>query len=362
MSKRGKFASGSVRRIPRSCWKWARIARRLDARAGGPHPQRVKTPWGQMYAVGALLVVGCEGDMRDGPDTTPESERTAKATVTAPALSALASASASSVVTSSAPTANPSANAAVEPSPCREGMVMVEGDYCPEVEQNCIKYHPEFEADLKKKAKAEAKGQKYKSTVSERCLEYQSPTKCLSSERKRLRFCVDRFEFPNKKGELPSLLVSWTEAKAACATAGKRLCTEEEFNFACEGPEMLPYTYGYVRDASKCSIDKEYRKRSKKLFRYAKCMDRPACKAHLAELDQRLPAGSLPECVSPFGVFDMNGNINEWVEIPRKEYPDRSGLKGGWWGPVRGRCRPTVDFHKEDDFGYEEGFRCCADP
>ena len=53
--------------------------------------------------------------------------------------------------------------------------------------------------------------------------------------------------------------------------------------------------------------------------------------------------------------------MNEWVELPGKKYPDRSGLKGGWWGPVRGRCRPTVGFHKEEDYGYEEGFRCCAD-
>ena len=28
---------------------------------------------------------------------------------------------------------------------------------------------------------------------------------------------------------------------------------------------MLPYTYGYVRDAAKCNIDRQYRKREKKL-------------------------------------------------------------------------------------------------
>lgn len=240
-------------------------------------------------------------------------------------------------------------------------MVRVEGEYCPDVEQTCIRHHAEFERDRTKRKKAEGKGEKYKSTVSERCLEYGQPTICKSKDRRPMSFCVDQYEYPNKKGELPALLISWTDAKKTCEGLGKRLCTEDEFNFACEGPEMLPYTYGYVRDPSKCSIDKEYRKRKKKLFRYEKCMQRPACKAHLAELDQRLPAGSLPSCVSPFGVYDMNGNINEWVEIPGQKYPDRSGLKGGWWGPVRGRCRPTVDFHKEDDYGYEEGFRCCAD-
>ena len=90
-------------------------------------------------------------------------------------------------------------------------------------------------------------------------------------------------------------------------------------------------------------------------------MKNPACKKELEKLDQRLPAGSMPECVSPFGVYDLNGNINEWVVRPKQKPPNRSGLKGGWWGPVRGRCRPTVGFHKEDDYGYEEGFRCCKD-
>ncbi len=239
-------------------------------------------------------------------------------------------------------------------------MVRVEGAYCPNVEQRCLEHHEEYEKDQRKKRKAAEEGKKYKSTVSERCLRYAA-TECLSKEKKTLSFCVDRYEFPNQKGELPALLVSWTDAKKTCEGLGKRLCTEDEFNFACEGTEMLPYTYGLERDANKCSIDKAYRKRERKLYRYERCMKHPGCKEHLEHLDQRLPAGSLPDCVSPFGVYDMNGNINEWVELPGKKYPDRSGLKGGWWGPVRGRCRPTVDFHKEDDYGYEEGFRCCKD-
>ncbi len=245
---------------------------------------------------------------------------------------------------------------------CPEGMVLVAGGYCPAVAQSCIEHHEEYAKDLgRKKAKQAEGGDAEKSTVSERCLRYREPSECLSKERKPMRFCIDRYEYPNKKGELPALLISWVEAKKTCESLGKRLCTEEEFNFACEGEAMLPYTYGYVRDPSKCSIDKPYRKRSKKLYTYERCMKKPACKAELERLDQRLPAGSLPECVSPFGAYDMNGNINEWVSLPGKKYPDRSGLKGGWWGPVRGRCRPTVGFHKEEDYGYEEGFRCCGD-
>ena len=88
-------------------------------------------------------------------------------------------------------------------------------------------------------------------------------------------------------------------------------------------------------------------------------MQSPACKAEFEKLDQRVPAGSMPECVSPFGVHDITGNVNEWVERLGQKAPTRSGLKGGWWGPVRCRCRPMTTFHKEDDYGYEAGFRCC---
>jgi formylglycine-generating enzyme required for sulfatase activity len=241
-------------------------------------------------------------------------------------------------------------------------MVLVDGDYCPDAKQECVRWHPEYEKELERKKSKRSQGEEPESsTVSDRCLEYRQPSVCLSKKRRPMRYCMDRYEWPNKQGELPALLVSWIDARKACEDAGKRLCTVDEFNFACEGEEMLPYTYGYARDPAKCSIDKEYRKREKKLRKYARCMSDPRCKAEIERLDQRVPAGSLPGCVSPFGVYDLNGNINEWVMRPGKKYPDRSGLKGGWWGPVRCRCRPTVGFHKEEDYGYEEGFRCCKD-
>jgi hypothetical protein len=244
---------------------------------------------------------------------------------------------------------------------CPDDMLMVDGMFCPDVEQICEAHHEEFDNDQAKKRAKKAAGEDEKSTVSERCLKYREPSRCLSKERKHLRFCMDRYEWPNQKGELPALLVSWVDATKLCEAKGKRLCSVDEFDFACEGEKMLPYTYGYARDATKCNIDRPYRKREKTLKKYERCMKLPACKAELEKLDQRLPTGSLPECVSPFGVYDLNGNINEWVVRPNQKYPNRSGLKGGWWGPVRGRCRPTVGFHKEEDYGYEEGFRCCKD-
>ena len=170
------------------------------------------------------------------------------------------------------------------------------------------------------------------------------------------------FEWPNRPGELPQNLVSWHDALKLCKQADKRLCTEAEFNFACEGEAMWPYTHGYERDPQVCALDKTYLRRRINLKRHQRCMADPRCKAEAERLDQREPAGARRGCRSPFGVYDLNGNINEWVEREGRKPPDRSGLKGGWWGPVRGRCRPTVGFHKEGDYGYEVGFRCCRDP
>lgn len=310
-----------------------------------------------------LAAAACSGDRApSGSDADPGAAATA-------APSAIAAPSAS---TAPVPDAPPDAGALGDASAsaarpgktegCPAGMLLVEGGYCPDVLQKCAVHHEEFAKDEARKRKKRERGEDAgTSTVSERCLRYEAPSVCRSKERRPMRFCMDRYEWPNEEGALPALLVSWVDAKKQCEAAGKRLCTEDEFNFACEGEEMLPYTYGYERDAAKCNIDRPYRKRERKLSKYERCMANPACKAELQKLDQRLPAGSLPACVSPFGVYDLNGNINEWVLRPGQKPPNRSGLKGGWWGPVRGRCRPTVGFHKEEDYGYEEGFRCCAD-
>src|SRR5690606_41418868 len=94
-------------------------------------------------------------------------------------------------------------------------------------------------------------------TVSERCLKYVEPSRCLSKKKQQLDFCIDRYEYPNALGELPWVLTSWRQAQNLCREQGKRLCTEDEYNFACEGPEMLPYVNGYVRDPETCNIDRE---------------------------------------------------------------------------------------------------------
>ena len=305
-----------------------------------------------LFVLVSVLVAACGQGTKDGAATsasTQSSTDEAPATSTPDAIPT-GSASASAVASASAA---PDAVLPGRTDGCREGMVRVDGEYCPAVAEDCKEEHKEF-----KNAKGDAKR-----TASERCLEYRAPTKCLSKKTKHLGFCMDRYEYPNVVGELPRVLTSWHQAKKRCEDQGKRLCTEAEYNFACEGPEALPYVYGYTRDPSICAIDKPYRYPDHKhqMKTYDECFQDERCKAEMERLDQREKIGERKTCVSWAGIFDLNGNVNEWVERVGEKPPNRSGLKGGWWGPVRGRCRPTVGFHKEGDYGYEVGFRCCED-
>jgi formylglycine-generating enzyme len=173
-----------------------------------------------------------------------------------------------------------------------------------------------------------------------------------------LHFCIDRYEYPNKKGVYPIILVNWYEARDQCKADGKRLCTEDEWTFACEGEEATPYPNGYVRDPEGCLNDRPW-----KQFHGEALSPRSGenAKQELDRLWQGLPSGARPLCKSVFGVYDMTGNVDEWTRSSvQGERP--SVLKGGYWGPVRTRCRPATKAHGEEHIFYQEGFRCCADP
>lgn len=218
-------------------------------------------------------------------------------------------------------------------SGCPEGMILVEGSYCPNPVQTCV----EWKDDPAKFQFA-------------RCARYAEPSKC-KGERESLRFCIDKLEAADATG-LPAADVSWTQAAAACKANGKRLCQEREWVFACEGEQMLPYPYGYQRDPSVCN------------FEITEGL--ATNKGELA--DRRQPVTANPQCLSPFGVANMVGNIDEWVVLDRPHYSQvnggrkmMSGLKGGWWGPLRNRCRPVTVDHDELFHELQTGYRCCAE-
>jgi formylglycine-generating enzyme len=175
--------------------------------------------------------------------------------------------------------------------------------------------------------------------------------------RKPLRFCIDRYEFPNTYGEFPLVGVTFAEAVKHCEKVGKRLCNESEWTFACEGEEGLPYPHGYERDREVCRIDVLSAGPGKDTFS-------PRTGANTARgLDfawQGRRSGESPLCKSPFGVLDMTGNVDEWT-LSTRRYGRRMILKGGHWGPARQRCRPQTRGHGPAYNRYDSGFRCCTD-
>lgn len=222
---------------------------------------------------------------------------------------------------------------------CPLDMVEVKGNYCPEVEQTCLEYD---ESVVNVNGKV-------------RCLRF-APTKCLSKKLKPMHFCINRHEGQNIKGEIPEVMVSWIEAKFKCEALGKRLCKDYEWEFACEGNEALPYPTGLTRPVGICNIDHPWR-----AFDGWKLSNPKTRQAEVDRLSQRVPSGSMPGCISPFGVFDMVGNTDESV-INTSGKPYKSGEKGGHWClGARNRCRPMTTIHNEYFSFYEISWRCCKD-
>lgn len=234
--------------------------------------------------------------------------------------------------------------------PCPEGTVLVEGEYCPEVEQVCLEW-----VDVHGKATKEAIP---KPGQTGRCGTWKSPARCLSKKTVHKRFCMDKYEFPNIKGVKPISWISWDQMGVVCAQQGKRLCTRSEWTFACEGPEMQPYPYGdgYHRDKTACNIDNAMPKGIKNIL---KVSSRESPEAKLLD-DLLVASGSMERCVSPFGVYDMVGNLDEPV-VNETGHPYHSGLMSGHVFGVRNACRPMTAAHNESFAWYETGGRCCSD-
>jgi sulfatase modifying factor 1 len=241
------------------------------------------------------------------------------------------------------PSASASTAPATQPEPfaspetlaaCPADMALVEGEFCPDLELRCLR-----------------KG------YGHGCAEYQRGVACHGKPDPR-RYCVDKYEWPNRIGENPLVYVDWHEAKNFCASVDKRLCRRSEWMLACEGPKRMPYPYGFVRQPSPCNMD-----RTTIPFDVGAMIKEPTREEELARLWQADKIGAHPECVSAFGAYDMSGNVDEWTDdqADDPQSPNVSTLNGGYWGPLRDTCRLATTSHGPTFKFYQVGFRCCSD-
>lgn len=142
-------------------------------------------------------------------------------------------------------------------------------------------------------------------------------------------------DFPLNKTRHPVVGVTLYDAQAFCKWMGCRLPAEEEWEKAAHGYEGRTYPWGENWEDGKF------------------------CNNWEARVGGTTPVDKYPEGVSPYGVWDMAGNVWEWTST-QYQGPFMHVLRGGSW---RAFSRLTVRTVNRDwlllgDSRDDLGFRC----
>lgn len=148
------------------------------------------------------------------------------------------------------------------------------------------------------------------------------------------QFCIDQYEWPNKKNIKPKSNISLYHAIDSCFKAGKRLCSTEEWMIACAGAYSWKYPYGKVYEPEACVTKHKSVQRT----------------------------GSKPECRGYFEIFDMAGNLAEWTNTRAKSNNAFYNVMGGFWesGPQSTCSEPRYSYYPRNTHN-PVGFRCCKE-
>ncbi len=207
------------------------------------------------------------------------------------------------------------------------------------------------------------------------------------------RVCVDMFEYPNVPGMYP---VTWVRAKEAaelCWAEGKRIGDAHEWEGAADGRLLAPdYFFGMSVQAARAAHNAKYQ--GAKRYTIGKTWRKGVCATGSFKSrgcnggsftgcgSNTYPAGSFPQCKSPLGVYDLDGNAAEHMNLPLApdEMASRGSrklgvteMKGSWfiWDTVRAHphwTRWRAPFwhgsrvmSPSSHRNYHLGFRCFKD-
>jgi len=211
--------------------------------------------------------------------------------------------------------------------------------------------------------------------------------------------CIDQFEFPGIPCEYPVVWVKAREAALICEAMGKRLCDAHEWEGACAGRLEPPdYRFDLARGVAANAAVERMRSAHNKARQADKTWSYgPAYREGICATGSRkspgcvgggwnlcgsntYPTGSFPDCRSPLGVYDLNGNAAEHMNLPLAEEQMASRgsrelgvteMKGSWFifDTYRAHedwCRWRAPYwhgsrvmDTASHANYHLGFRCC---
>jgi sulfatase modifying factor 1 len=192
-----------------------------------------------------------------------------------------------------------------------------------------------------------------------------------------------KFRAVDALGAFPQGYISQKESAAACKESSKRLCTKSEWQRACKRKGYMRYPYGQQAVRAKCNSGKSHLlslmfKHPAGGITYEHHFNAPELNKEPGWLSK---SGDYADCQSDLGVFDMVGNLHEWVsdkvsddllqqmdleDVDRHKQPHAIGngvFMGGFYsttGELGPGCLYITVAHEPTYHDYSTGFRCCT--